>query len=133
MKIIDCVQGTDEWMKHRVGVPSASRFSEIITNGGDPSKSRTKYMYQLAGETLCGEKEPTYQSRAMLNGIEREEEAREFYEFLYDVEVQQVGFCLSDDGYGCSPDGLIGEDEGQEIKCPNLATHVEYLVRELCL
>ncbi len=44
--------------------------------------------------------------------------------------VQEVGFCVSDCGrFGCSPDGLVGEDGLVEIKCPIISTHVEYLLK----
>jgi hypothetical protein len=43
--------------------------------------------------------------------------------------VREVGFCQSDDGrIGFSPDGLIGEDGGIEIKSPQPAKHIEYLL-----
>ena len=72
----------------------------------------------------------TYQSFAMQKGIEKEEEARNYYKMLYDVEVQKVGFCLSDNGsYGCSPDGLVGKEGGLEIKCPEIHTHVGYMIK----
>ena len=29
---------------------------------------------------------------------------------------------------GASPDGLVGDDGWLEIKCPNTATHIEYLL-----
>jgi hypothetical protein len=42
---------------------------------------------------------------------------------LYDA-----GFCEHDDGRcGCSPDTLVGEDGGAEIKCPERTNHVRYL------
>ena len=31
--------------------------------------------------------------------------------------------------YGASPDGLVGEIGGLEIKCPTMAVHVDYLLR----
>ena len=31
---------------------------------------------------------------------------------------------------GASPDGLIGIDGGLEIKCPNTATHLKYLMTD---
>lgn len=128
MKIFDeLIQGTDEWKALRCGIPSASNFDQIITTKGEPSKSRTKYLYKLAGERITGTSEETFQSAAMLRGTEMEAEARAFYEIVKDTEVKQIGFCLAD-GYGCSPDGLIGEDGGLEIKVPNVATHVGYLL-----
>ena len=67
-------------------------------------------------------------SDAMIRGTELEPEARENYEFITGNEVQEVGFIVDlDDTYGCSPDGLIGEDGGIEIKCPLGATMVKYL------
>lgn len=58
-----------------------------------------------------------------------EEAARARYVVDKDMDVEQVGFCLSDDGrIGCSPDGLMLSKKGMlEIKVPDLKTHVRYL------
>ena len=129
MKIINVDQGSPEWMSYRAGLPTASKFSEIVTTKGEPSKSRTKYLYQLAGEKITGSKEESYQSAAMSRGIEMEAEARLLFCMLHDAEVQEVGLCIEDNGrWGCSPDGLIGDNGGIEIKCPQLATQVDYLL-----
>lgn len=129
MKIILCEQGSQEWFESRLGVPSASNFDKIITMDGKPSKQREKYLYQLAGEKVCKVKTETFQSAAMAKGVETESEARSFYEFTYDCEVAQVGFCLSDcERWGCSPDGLVGDGGLLELKCPLIQTHVGYLV-----
>lgn len=128
MRILDIEQGTPEWFAARAGIPTASNFDKIITYDGKPSKQRQKYLYQLAGERITGRKEETYQNGAMLRGVELEAEARSLYEMLYNVTIEQVGFCLSDKGYGCSPDGLISNNAGIEIKCPMIHIHVEYLL-----
>jgi len=129
MKIIECVQKTPEWYAARGGKPTASNFDKLLTTDGKQSKQRTKYMYQLAAERVSGVFEEGYQSAAMQRGCEVEEEARRFYEFTTGYEVQRVGFCLSDCGrFGCSPDGLIGDDGGMQIKCPTAAVHVGYLI-----
>ena len=128
MEIIDCIQGTPEWFEVRRGIPSASNFDKIVTSKGIASKSATKYMYKLAGEYVSGYNEESYQNMAMIRGSELEAEARELYELIHNVEVKQVGFCLSD-GYGCSPDGLVGDDGQIEIKCPSASVHVEYLLK----
>lgn len=132
MKIIECEQRSEEWYSARLGIPTSSNFDKIVMVNGKPSKSRTKYLYQLAGEHVAGVAEETYQSAAMLKGIEREDEARNLYEVINDVEVQQVGFCVDNDA-GCSPDGLIGEKGGLEIKCPIASTHVNYLLNNTLL
>lgn len=129
MQIFKFEQKSDEWKKIRLGLPTSSNFDKIVTSKGEPSKQKQKYIYQLAGERVSGVAEESYQSQAMLRGVETEEEARRFYEFTTGEIVKKVGFCLSDCGrYGASPDGLVGEDGLVEIKCPTLAVHVGYLL-----
>ena len=54
--------------------------------------------------------------------------ARSWYSFDRNVDIREVGFCLSSCGrFGCSPDGLIGEKGALEIKVPNMKTHIRYL------
>lgn len=130
MKIINCEQLSPEWFEARRGIPTASNFDKIITTKGLPSKSKQKLMYRLAGEKVSGISEESFQSAAMLRGIEVEAEAASLYEVVKDVKIEKVGFCLSDVGYGASPDGLV-ENEGMvEIKCPIISTHVGYLLDE---
>jgi hypothetical protein len=120
-------QGTPEWLAARLGKPSASMFSKLITMTGKPSASADAYINQLLGERLTGKSEPHYTSEAMILGTEREPLARADYEFISGNKVDQVGFILDDsESYGCSPDGLIGEDGGLEIKCPAQTTQAGY-------
>ncbi len=128
MKIIDCEQGSQQWHACRAGIPSASNFDMIVTSKGEPSKQAQKYMYRLAGERITGIPEETYQNAAMQRGVELEAEARMFYEMTNDCKIEQVGFCLADGGWGCSPDGLVNGDGLIEIKCPSMAVHVGYLL-----
>ncbi len=129
MKIINCDQRSPEWYQARCGVPTASEFDKIITSEGKPSKQRTKYMYKLVGEKLGALPEEGYTNAAMQRGIELESSARDMYS--RDVKpVVECGFCLHDEGYGCSPDGLVEENGQVEIKCPSLSVHVEYLIKK---
>jgi len=133
MIIIDDIsQGSSEWFQLKAGVPSAGSFDKIITTKGEPSKQRQKYLYQLAGETITGQKESTYQNQNMLNGTERETTSRMVFEMLHEVEVQEVGFVFYDErkDRGASPDGLIVDRrEGLEMKNPIMSTHIDYLLR----
>lgn len=126
----DIEQLSGEWYAARAGVPSSSCFDKIVTSKGERSKSHKGYMYTLAGETIIKEKAPTYQSRKMVEAMEMEDEARSKYEYLYDCDVEQVALCYKNKSklFSCSPDGLIGNDGGIEIKCPNLNTHVGYML-----
>lgn len=130
MKIINCEQGTQEWFDCRLGIPTASRFKDIITPAkADKSKSYKAYMYSLIAEKLTGEKDDIFKTEWMERGNELEPLARETYEFIHDVEVVQVGIILNDEGtIGASPDGLIGNNGGLEIKCPKPSTIVKYII-----
>ena len=130
MYTLDVEQLSEEWFAARCGIPTASNFDKIVTSKGAPSTQSKQYMYKLAGETIIGIKEESYQNAAMQRGIEIEPEARGLYELMNDVEVDLVGLCYPDEhrDFSCSPDGLVGEEGGLEIKCPLIHTHVEYLL-----
>lgn len=129
MIIVECEQGTPEWFQARLGIPTASEFSKIITPAKlQPSTQAETYINKLMAEWLRGKADESFQSDWMKRGHEVEEEARDFYIFQTDVEVNQVGFCLTDNRtYGCSPDGLM-EEGGLEAKCPSPGVHVGYLL-----
>lgn len=130
MEIVNVVQGSPEWKACRVGIPTSSDFDKIITTTGARSKTRTKYMYQLAGERITRTREEGYRNGAMERGQQMEDEARQLYSLVTGREVRQVGICYEskDKKYACSPDGLSGDDACVEIKCPSIAVHVEYLL-----
>ena len=125
MIILECDQNTPEWDMARLGIPTASRFKDIITTKGERAKPRKKYLYDLVGEVISGEKKRGYYGSSMAKGHERENESREVYSFANEVEIKQVGFCYYDESksFGCSPDGLIGEEGGFETK--NAEPHIQ--------
>lgn len=123
-------QGSEEWRRARMGIPTASAFDRILTPGGKPSKSAEGYMYELLGELMMGRPSDNSPKSSWMNrGTTLEEAARNWYEFQMDVAVEMVGFCTTDDGtIGASPDGLVGADGNLELKCPKPETHVRYLL-----
>lgn len=125
-------QRTEEWFNARLGCVTASRVSDVMakTKSGY-STSRANYMAELICERLTGQKEESYCNSAMQWGIDTEPEARSAYEIETGTLVKEVGFILhpSIPMFGASPDGIVG-DRGLEIKCPNKATHLEYLTTE---
>lgn len=112
-QFIDVEQGSLEWKQARAGIPTASRFSDVMAKG--EGKVRGKYLRQLAGELVTGEPMETYSNDHMIRGKEREAEAREKYAFLTGTQPQLVGFAVNGIA-GCSPDSLVGEDGMLEIK-----------------
>ncbi len=120
------IQGSQEWMRMRAGVPSASQAHRIITPKGKPSASAERYLFELLAERITGE--PAVEAPKMWwmeRGKELEERARTGYEFERDVEVSPVSFITDDLGrWGCSPDGLVGDTGLVEFKAPNASDHL---------
>ncbi len=133
MTILDHPQRSAPWYAARRGLPTCSRFDQILTAvTGKPSASQSKLIDELLAESLCPVEEalPEYVSPEMEAGMRLEAEARCAFEFEFanGQPVRDVGFILSDCGrFGGSPDSLVGEEGGLELKCPQPATHIGYL------
>jgi putative phage-type endonuclease len=123
-------QRTDDWFAARLGKVTASRVADVVakTKSGY-SASRDNYMADLIVERLTGQKASSFSSAAMEWGVEQEPLARVAYSARTGELVEEVGFidhptvAMS----GASPDGLVNEG-CVEFKCPNTATHLEYLL-----
>lgn len=110
-------QGSPEWLLEKCGYASASSFSDILAKG--EGKSRSTYLRRIVVERLTGKPTETYSNQHMARGKEQEVFARAGYEMRNGVMVHEVGFIKHDDPTflaGCSPDGLVGENGGTEIK-----------------
>ena len=117
VEIIDVEQGTEEWRKVRMGIPTASMFGTVMATGrsGGESVTRRKYMLQLAGERLTGIPLESYTNAHMERGKEQEPQALAQYQFDTDYDITRVGFIRCGRA-GCSPDGLVGTDGMVEAK-----------------
>ena len=131
MKIHNVAQGSTEWLQLRAGVPTASELDAILT---PEFKVRTgemprTYQARKLAEWWLGGPLPSFKSFQMEQGNVLEDEAKPWYSLETGEEITNVGFCTTDDGQvGCSPDGLLGDAGGIEIKCPLAETHVRYLL-----
>ena len=116
----DMIQGTDEWFEARAGCITASNINVLMTPKGLPAKNEKvrNYAYELVAQRETKRVEASFQSMDMERGQIQEDLAREIYSESYE-EVEQCGFITRQfDGFklGASPDGLVGEDGGIEIK-----------------
>ena len=130
LKISTVEQGTPEWFDIRKGMPTASMFSTVMSKGRgkEPSKTRAKYLRQLAGEILTGEPMESYSNPYMERGKLMEQEAIDTYAFEHAVEPELVGFMYHEDlRVGCSPDRLVGEDGLVECKTKTPHLQIELL------
>ena len=161
-QIIDCEQGSAEWFAARAGIPTASEFSTVLSEGradgtmpntiidamvksgctadqlaaavkaaksknSNPAAMRAKYLDKLAGEIITGQPDPdSYSNPHLERGKTMEDEARSLYGFARGVEPSLVGFIRAGRA-GCSPDSLVGEDGGLEIKTAMPTVHLPRL------
>jgi putative phage-type endonuclease len=124
-------QQTPEWFAQRVGKVTASRIADVMAKvKSGEAASRANYRAQLVAERLTGVPAESYSNASMQWGTETEPYARMAYEASTGNLVLETGFALHPEiGFsGASPDGLIGDDGLVEIKCPNTATHIDYLL-----
>lgn len=137
MKIVNCAQGSSEWFIARSGRVTASEVGGAVSflkrgdKKGGETAARAAYRSRIVAETLLGAPMMDgFVSTYMKYGTEMEPFARAAYEVRFDLEVAQVGFVIHPqiDRSGASPDGLVGEDGGVELKCPKTETHLGYML-----
>lgn len=125
-------QGSQEWIEAHCGIPTASEFKNLVTDKGEIRKWSTAmpntYLCRKLAEAWGGPL-PGFSAYATEQGHFLEDKALPMYELEYEEKVDRVAFCTTDNGrIGCSPDGLIGEDGGIEVKSLELPHHIEVLM-----
>jgi putative phage-type endonuclease len=124
----DCMeQRTEEWFAARLGKVTASRVADVLAKiKSGESASRKNYKMELVVQRLTNKVGESFTNAAMEWGTEQEPFARMAYEAHTGTFVKEEGFVdhPTIEGFGCSPDGIVGEGL-IEIKCPNTATHIE--------
>lgn len=133
MKHYPVQQGTDEWLRLRLGKPTASNFDKLITaKKWEPTKGETRraYAIYLLTELIFDMPLSGVTTAAMQHGTDWEASARAAYEMLIGEETADAGFCTNDEmTYGASPDAFVGQTGLLEVKSPfKPEVHVEYLM-----
>jgi hypothetical protein len=127
MQIIDCEQNSPEWLRARAGLVTASAFKDVMAKG--EGKTRRTYMLKLAGEIISGEPAESYSNVHTERGHAMEDDARNFYSLIKDVEPERVGFIVNG-RKGCSPDSLIGDKGMLEVKTKLPHLLIEVLLKD---
>lgn len=105
----------------------AAAVKAARARGASPSQARLKYLRTLAGEVIRGTpEEEGFTNAAMERGKVMEGEARDLYAFARGVEPVEVGFVRNGNA-GASPDSLIDDDGGLEIKTALAHIQIERL------
>lgn len=138
-------QGSLEWDRLRLGIPTASNFHRVLTSKTmKVSQQAVGYMHWLLAEWILGQPLESAETQWMQRGAALEDQAVRSYCFEQNREVKPVGFITTDDGRaGCSPDRFVlgpRYEAGQvvlchadgllEIKCPSPQVHVGNMLRK---
>ena len=124
-------QRSDEWFEARCGSLGASKIGVALSRlkrSGERTAAAMDYLYELAAERITGV--PAKRSNPMYWGRDHEDEARASYAFLTNLPVVKIGLIPHPtiEGAHASPDSLVGDEGGLELKCPTSATHLRTLL-----
>ena len=124
-------QRSEEWFAARVGSLGASKIGLALARlkrSGERTATALDFMVELAAERLTGV--PAKRVNPMYWGAEHEDEARASYAFLTNLPVVKIGLIAHPTiaNAHASPDSLVGDDGGLELKCPTSATHLRTLL-----
>ncbi len=125
MKELDLEQGTKAWLEARQGKITGTRLKDVLKTDNLPA------IYEMIAELGSDEIEETFTTKAMQRGKDCEPIAKHLYQSLTNNIIEEVGFCISDKYkyLALSPDGFTEDRIGAiEIKSPNTATHVKYII-----
>jgi predicted phage-related endonuclease len=132
------LQRTDKWKLDRAGKFTGSRFADLLARSKPDKEGKTKplkahhdLMLDLATERFTGSPIEGPTGLALAWGTDVEPFALEAYELETGNVVNESGFIVHPefDFVGCSPDGLIGDKGGLEIKSPKSPrVHLERLL-----
>jgi hypothetical protein len=136
MKVIDGIeQGSLDWYLLRAGKVTASEMDRLVTplgkiRTGDGPKT---YLMEKLAERWIGGPLPSKEAAQGVWDLQQghflEEYARPAFTIETGLVSRRAAFVETDDGRaGCSPDGLIGDNSGLELKCPHIEKHLRYLL-----
>lgn len=120
MQIFEVEQRSQEWYDLRKGVFTSSEAHKLLGVKGLGQTGET-YALEKAIEIVEGFGDDELNTFDINRGIELEPYAfNKFNEVksLDFIKARKVGFIKLNGNVGSSPDGLVGKDEGLEIKCP---------------
>lgn len=120
--VLHVEQGSDDWLRLRLGVITASEVSNVISKPRSGTKwtdMKMSYFHTLLAE-VCTGVSPEVNAKALSWGKQNEDSARTLFEFTTDVQVTEAPILFKDETLrtACSPDGLCSNGFGLELKCP---------------
>ena len=108
-------QGSDSWFDMRLSRATASHAHEILS--ASSTLGYKKYRALLFTQRFTGKKIDSYSNDKMDDGTVNEPVARLLYSLQTGHKVRESGFWVHDEhDAGASPDGIVNEEFGLEIK-----------------
>ena len=135
LQIFDTLeQGTDEWLAARLGMVTASMVGKLITPTLKVADNETSrgVIETLVAERITGHVEYIHPNADMERGTLDEPYARDLYNIQY-APVHEIGFAVREiNGHklGASPDGLVNNDGGIEIKSRKAKIHLRTILSD---
>ncbi len=130
-------QNSVEWFKAHSTIPTASRFSDILTpKKMEMSAARKKYACQIIAARLLNWQPVSLDKIEHIeHGRQNEPFAVAQLELIRGVDTKKVGFITTNDGrFGASPDRVVMSGDSVaitvECKCPSPPVQMEYLMAE---
>lgn len=148
-------QGSQAWDDIRLGRFTSSKWYKLMECGKRPmtpqelaarpkkgkgsattqvpdpskmSKAGIEYIHEKVWETLTGRPVEQAYAYPLVFGRENEPFAVEYFEKQTGLVCDEVGFQPYTEYAGGSPDRLIGDKEGLEVKCPSSDEQIKYLL-----
>ncbi len=123
MRVLDCEQGTSEWLNIRKGVITGTKLEQAFKQS-EALKNHliAERMISYMPEGIC--------TADMDKGNALEPLAKKEYMRITGFSGDDIGFILHPerDDVGISPDLIIsGGIKAAEFKCPKWFTHIEYM------
>lgn len=130
-------QQSAEWWQAKLGKASASRIGDLMRRNkpkkgeqvGAWSADHKNYVREKVAERITGRNRDRRKVASLEHRLELEPEARAAYAFYSEspVTLQLVGFIDHPriPNAGCSPDSLVNEDGGLELKCLDPETMID--------
>jgi hypothetical protein len=127
-RLHEVAQRSPEWFEARKGYLTASQFGDWLTKAGKVAeKAKLTAASKVLAEMAGYPDPPPFVNDDMQRGIDLEPTARRLFEDATLLEVREIGFATSTQGYfGCSPDGLVSDGGGLEIKIPRASKLIQY-------
>lgn len=125
IEIHNIEQSSEEWFEFRKGKLTGSNATAIGANGA----GLKTYCKKVAAE-LCGKERSQFTNSEIERGNELEPYGVATYELTTGYDVDIVG-CVTNSKYYnvlISPDGLVGDDGGIEIKARNDDKHFSLIM-----